>query len=424
MSICSKTLAAMAALGFFALSPAARAEEFINVNGLPCGEFCREWMGIKLPQREIRRDRQKPPALHAQTEEVKRHELKKAHRLSSARRLAKKSAHSTALTEQAPTAEPLAQIPPATDSVKTGSIVNNAPTPQVSLAPPMGKASTPDPSPDASVATVGTNAPPTAAVEETAKRDIPTKSPIVVASPSPASTDTPQSAQTPAAAEAARPDPSPSVAVAPPPSATPQISESPAAAADAASPEPSPSVATAPSPTPTETPQSAAAAAETPSSEPTPSIAPSEAKEETAIAGDAKAPDQPATNQTSQDNDRAADPPQVAKADPLTPAAPSQQVMIVLAKPDVKSAADLHDQPVIVAGVGSITGEQLKRSFDAAGASNLAFKLGATSDVSQLWSGQVAAAIVAVAEPVIASSFHEIPGYRLLLVPLQPSGTP
>ncbi len=103
------------------------------------------------------------------------------------------------------------------------------------------------------------------------------------------------------------------------------------------------------------------------------------------------------------------------------PTGPSQQVLIVLAKPEVKSVADLHDQPIIVAGV-SLSGEQLKRSFAAAGASNLSITEGVTSDVSQLWSGQVAAAVVAVAEPEIAASFREIPGYRLLLIPVQPRG--
>jgi hypothetical protein len=93
-----------------------------------------------------------------------------------------------------------------------------------------------------------------------------------------------------------------------------------------------------------------------------------------------------------------------------------QQVLIVLAQPDVKSPADLDDKAVVIAGVDSISDEQLKASFAAAGAHGLAFKQGAARDVAQLWSGKVAAAVVAVAEPEAATAFHEIPGYRLMLV--------
>jgi hypothetical protein len=97
-----------------------------------------------------------------------------------------------------------------------------------------------------------------------------------------------------------------------------------------------------------------------------------------------------------------------------------QQVLIVLAQPDVKSMADLHNKVVLVAGVDSVSGEQLKASFAAAGARDLDIKQGAASDVAELWAGKVAAAVVAVAEPVAATAFHEIPGYTLMLVRVEP----
>ena len=92
----------------------------------------------------------------------------------------------------------------------------------------------------------------------------------------------------------------------------------------------------------------------------------------------------------------------------------------MLAQPDVKSAADLHNKVVLVAGVDSVSGEKLKASFAAAGASDLDFKQGAVSDVAELWAGKVAAAVVAVAEPAAATAFHEIPGYTLMLVRVEP----
>ena len=97
-----------------------------------------------------------------------------------------------------------------------------------------------------------------------------------------------------------------------------------------------------------------------------------------------------------------------------------QQVLIVLAQPDVKSPADLRDKAVVNAGVNTLSDKQLKASFSAAGASGLLLKQGDAQDVSQLWSGQVAAVVVAVADPEVAWAFHEIPGYKLMLVQVAP----
>ncbi len=49
----------------FGLSSLARSEEYIEVNGLPCGAFCRAWMGIKLPAAQEETGRPENMALPA-----------------------------------------------------------------------------------------------------------------------------------------------------------------------------------------------------------------------------------------------------------------------------------------------------------------------------------------------------------------------
>src|SRR5271167_4425829 len=85
--------------GFASLSP---AEEFIIVNGLPCGTLCRAWMGIKLPPPHNEPATVQPPeAPRAEVESPKpRHEHRKAQKPKMARR--KVERRETELAEQKP----------------------------------------------------------------------------------------------------------------------------------------------------------------------------------------------------------------------------------------------------------------------------------------------------------------------------------
>ncbi len=95
-------------------------------------------------------------------------------------------------------------------------------------------------------------------------------------------------------------------------------------------------------------------------------------------------------------------------------------MLVVLAKPEVKSAADLDDKTVLVAGVTSISSEQLKASFAVAGAGGAQLKQGDKSDIDELPRGEVAAAIVAVSTPGKAAEFQAIPGYHALYIEVLP----
>ena len=71
----------------FGLPSQSSAEEFIIVNGLPCGTLCRAWMGIKLPPHEEPAPAAQPEAPRADVETPKpRHEHRKKQKPKMARR--------------------------------------------------------------------------------------------------------------------------------------------------------------------------------------------------------------------------------------------------------------------------------------------------------------------------------------------------
>jgi ABC-type nitrate/sulfonate/bicarbonate transport system substrate-binding protein len=128
----------------------------------------------------------------------------------------------------------------------------------------------------------------------------------------------------------------------------------------------------------------------------------------------------------SRDSAAAADPAsvaaQVATAKDGSPAG----VLILLAKPEVKSVAELSDKPVLVAGVAAGSVEELKSALAAAGASGAEVKQGGKDDMAPLARGEVAAVIVGVVASEAAASLRDTdyPGYRVLRVDLPPRANP
>jgi hypothetical protein len=100
------------------------------------------------------------------------------------------------------------------------------------------------------------------------------------------------------------------------------------------------------------------------------------------------------------------------------------QVLIVMARPDVKDVADLRDKSVLVDGAPLISNEQLKASFAAAGASGAEFKHGDENDIERFVRGEFAAAVVGVVAPGLANYTREIPGFHLLRVEVSPPSKP
>jgi hypothetical protein len=462
-------------LGFVGLSS---ADEFIIVNGLPCGTFCRAWMGIKLPPpHDEPAPAAQPEAPRADVESPKpRHEHRKAQKPKMARR--KVEHHETEVAERK--ADSLAErrertsdaargAKTPTDLSATGAVLAS-PVPEPPKAPAATPAPSPTATPELSVAapeaksqtTVDGAAPSPARTPEVsvAAPDAKSQSAVDGAVPSPApapevtlavpeAKSQPQvdSAAPTTAAIAPTPTPTPivspeapgtSVAAAPNSEAAPSspaASEAAAAKPEAAS-SANPTVTAAP--TPAETPERSADAGVKPAEAPTPAPSASPAAEpadlaaadktpatgqgapEVATLGDAaKPPTAPAT--TGSANDPAAtSEPKVGSLSGGAEAPSGPQMLVVLAKPEVKSVADLNDKTILVAGVTSVSGEQLKASIAVAGAGGAQLKQGDKSDIDELPRGEVAAAIVGVSTPGKAADFQEIPGFHALYIEVLP----
>lgn len=482
MSVRTRLAIAWAA-GVFTLSAPALAEEITTVNGLPCGAFCRAWMGVEHPS--LARENataqadeqteapasadapsdgdapappkpQKPHHRSASQDGAQKshhrvssqddddpeapvaggkgwrsgHKNAKTHHRVTARDedpnapLAAGEDGSEALPAHAASARKPSHAPAARDDAKAapdagarkGRLADDKVAPsrskdrrELAKGAAPETASPPDTSGDARAAPRKQSPAATAAARDA----VPAPQPSLVAEPSPPvpkfSTPPlkknlvadkpvafPTFAPAPIAKESAEPPAAArSVAALPSPAAT----SAAVPAANLAAPaettidgavKPNADVAVSPS------------IPETRASAETPPVAPVPSETTEAVAAPAPAP--APTTLGALDGDASAG------------QATRQQVMIVLAQPEVKSPADLRDKAVIIAGVDLISDQQMKASFAAAGASGLAFKQGSSGDVAQLWSGKVAAAVVAVAEPEAASAFHAIPGYKLLLV--------
>ena len=78
-------------------------------------------------------------------------------------------------------------------------------------------------------------------------------------------------------------------------------------------------------------------------------------------------------------------------------------MLIVLAKPDIKSAADLQDKTVAVAGLSDVSMDVVKATFASAGASKVVFKPGEIGNLVSLVRGEVAAFVVDAESPAAAS---------------------
>jgi hypothetical protein len=488
-------------LGFAGLSS---ADEFIIVNGLPCGTFCRAWMGIKLPPpHDEPAPAAQPEAPRADVESPKpRHEHRKAQKPKMARR--KVEHHETEVAERK--ADSLAErrertsdaargAKTPTDLSATGAVLAS-PVPEPPKAPAATPAPSPTATPELSVAApeaksqttvdIAAPSPPPTPEVSLAAPDAKSQSTVDGAAPSPARTPevsvAAPDAKSQSAVDGAVPSPAPApevtlavpeaksqpqvdsaapttAAIAPTPTPTPIVSpeapgtsvaaapnseaapSSPAASeAAAAKPEAAssanPTVTAAP--TPAETPERSADAGVKPAEAPTPAPSASPAAEpadlaaadktpatgqgapEVATLGDAaKPPTAPAT--TGSANDPAAtSEPKVGSLGGGAEAPSGPQMLVVLAKPEVKSVADLNDKTILVAGVTSVSGEQLKASIAVAGAGGAQLKQGDKSDIDELPRGEVAAAIVGVSTPGKAADFQEIPGFHALYIEVLP----
>ena len=210
----------------------------------------------------------------------------------------------------------------------------------------------------------------------------------------------------------------------------------PPAPARIASPQPAPESVTKPEPAPkiVETPpatESAAAvpptqveekvtAAESPSAPATePVAAAPQAAEPVTTASVAPAPQVEATNTEAAATTGSAAP--VDAAPTLSAKADGDsQVAVVMTRPEIEKLSDLAGKEVAIEEQQSAASTSIQAAIASAGAAEVKLNEGAGNAIERLLSGEVPAAVLAIASPKASEGYAELPGYRIFRIPLSP----
>jgi hypothetical protein len=96
-------------------------------------------------------------------------------------------------------------------------------------------------------------------------------------------------------------------------------------------------------------------------------------------------------------------------------------VVLILARADIKSIADLANKDIAIEGKQDQFRDRIRSGLVAAGAPMIELRDGKASAIDRLVSGEQPAAILTLASPEAADGFPEIKGFRTFRIPLSPS---
>ena len=95
-------------------------------------------------------------------------------------------------------------------------------------------------------------------------------------------------------------------------------------------------------------------------------------------------------------------------------------VALVMARPDIKSVADLAGKDVAIDEQQSASSGVVRTAIAAAGAAEVQLSAGQTKAIDRLIDGEVQAAVLAMVSREAGDWFPEIAGYRVFRIPLSP----
>ena len=95
-------------------------------------------------------------------------------------------------------------------------------------------------------------------------------------------------------------------------------------------------------------------------------------------------------------------------------------VAVVMARPEIKSMADLAGKSVAIDEKHSASSVDVWIGFVAAGAGSVEMSAGHTTAIDRLSNGEVTAAVLALVSAKAAEGFPEIAGFKIFRVPLWP----
>ena len=132
------------------------------------------------------------------------------------------------------------------------------------------------------------------------------------------------------------------------------------------------------------------------------------------------APEQKADNADVSGRAETIQPGQSVKAAPVSPDNANHLVALVMARPEIKSVTDLANNCIAIDDRRSASYADVKTAIAAAGVTEVQLSQGQTKAIDRLISGEVSAAVLALAYPEAADWFPEIAGFRIFRIPLPP----
>jgi hypothetical protein len=100
------------------------------------------------------------------------------------------------------------------------------------------------------------------------------------------------------------------------------------------------------------------------------------------------------------------------------PSEPDSRIALVMARPDIKSIADLTGQIVAIDARQVASRNKVWIAMVAAGAARVLLSENESKPIDRLIKGEVPAAVLALVSAEAASSFPDVPGYRIFRIPL------
>jgi hypothetical protein len=96
-------------------------------------------------------------------------------------------------------------------------------------------------------------------------------------------------------------------------------------------------------------------------------------------------------------------------------------VAILMARPEIKSIADLTGKNIAIDDRQSASNDNVRTAIVAAGAVEVQLSAGQTNAIERLISGEVPAAVLTLVSPDAAEGFPDIKGFKVFRVPLSPN---
>jgi len=130
------------------------------------------------------------------------------------------------------------------------------------------------------------------------------------------------------------------------------------------------------------------------------------------------APEQKANNTDRSDRSETIQPGDTEKTASASPNNTDLLVVLLMARPEIKSVSDLNGKDIAIDERQSASNESVRTAIATAGATEVKLSEGQTKAINRLISGEVPAAVLTLVSSEAADWFPEISGFKIFRIPL------